>query len=274
MRVVAIAALAVVSGCLQTGEFKCADSSECDLGGVQGVCQGVGYCSFSDPACASGQRFADLSGDLSNDCVEGSGDTFPVGGTITGLTGSVTLVNNGADDLTRSADGEFTFATQVAEFSNYVVTVSLQPADQTCIITNGSGTVTTAAIVDVAVSCGALSTSTVLCAAGLDCASANEFCCFDRNAGSGTCLPDGAQCTLQRVECDSADDCGGGNAVCCAAYAGGKLRDVTCKTTAALCVPETTTELWCDPSAGSPCPNSQTCTGAALATNPGYSVCE
>jgi hypothetical protein len=274
MRVLVIAALALC-GCIKAAEFKCADSADCDRGGVQGICQSVGYCSFSDPGCASGQRFADLSGDVSNDCVESTGDTFPIGGTITGLTGSVTLANNGADELTRTANGDFTFATQIPDFSDYVVTVSVQPADQTCIVTNGSGTVVTAAVVDVVVDCGELSTSTVLCATGVECPNATEFCCFDRDAASGTCVADGGQCELQRIECDSADDCGGGNAVCCASYAGGNLKDATCKGNAALCVPANTTELWCDDAAGAAaCPNGQTCTGTSLTPGPGFTICE
>jgi hypothetical protein len=274
MRALVIAALALC-GCIKTGEFKCADSADCDRGGVQGICQSVGYCSFSDAACPSGQRFADLSGEVSNDCVEGTGDSFPVGGTITGLTGSVTLANNGADELTRTTNGDFTFAAQVPDSTAYLVTVTAQPVDQTCIVTNGSGTIATAAVVDVVVTCGELVTGTVLCATGLECPNATQFCCYDSGANSGTCVADGGQCALQRVECDSADDCGGGVAVCCASYQGGNLRDATCKANAAACVPVNTTELWCDDAAGAgACPNGQTCTGAPMEVGPGFTSCE
>jgi hypothetical protein len=37
--------------------------------------------------------------------------TFTVGGSVSGLTGSVTLANNGGDARTVSANGGFTFAT-------------------------------------------------------------------------------------------------------------------------------------------------------------------
>jgi 6-phosphogluconolactonase (cycloisomerase 2 family) len=68
-------------------------------------------------------------------------NTFSVGGTVTGLSGSVTLANNGGDNLARSADGAFTFATPVNTGSAYNVTVATQPADQTCAVANGSGTI-------------------------------------------------------------------------------------------------------------------------------------
>ena len=37
--------------------------------------------------------------------------TYTIGGTVTGLTSTLVLQNNGGDDLTRTADGAFTFAT-------------------------------------------------------------------------------------------------------------------------------------------------------------------
>lgn len=79
--------------------------------------------------------------------------SYSVGGTLSGLTGSVTLQNNGGDDLVLGADGAFTFTTPVDAGNPYAVTVSAQPADQTCTVTNGSGTVTTADITDVQVAC-------------------------------------------------------------------------------------------------------------------------
>jgi len=78
--------------------------------------------------------------------------THNVGGTVSGLSGGVTLQNNGADDLVVNADGSFTFATPVKEGDTYAVTVSAQPTDQTCTVTNGSGTVT-ADVADVTVAC-------------------------------------------------------------------------------------------------------------------------
>ena len=65
---------------------------------------------------------------------------FSIGGTVTNLIGTVVLQNNNGDDLTITADGSFTFVTPVT--SAYAVTVLTQPTDQTCSVTNGSGTAT------------------------------------------------------------------------------------------------------------------------------------
>ena len=40
--------------------------------------------------------------------------TFTVGGTVSGLSGTVVLQDNGADNLTVTANGPFTFATALA----------------------------------------------------------------------------------------------------------------------------------------------------------------
>ena len=80
-------------------------------------------------------------------------DSYSVGGNISGLTANVTLQNNGGDDLVLSADGGFTFATPVNAGNPYSVTVSVQPAGQTCTVSNGSGTVSNADITNVQVVC-------------------------------------------------------------------------------------------------------------------------
>lgn len=80
--------------------------------------------------------------------------SYSVGGTVSGLgTGSVTLQNNGADDLIVSANGPFVFATALPDGSAYDVTVSAQPADQTCSVANGAGTVQGDDVLGIDVSC-------------------------------------------------------------------------------------------------------------------------
>jgi 6-phosphogluconolactonase (cycloisomerase 2 family) len=76
-----------------------------------------------------------------------------VGGTVTGLVGSVTLANNGGDSRAVSADGAFTFATSLAGGAAYAVTVTAQPATQTCTVASGAGNVGAANVTDVAVTC-------------------------------------------------------------------------------------------------------------------------
>ena len=82
--------------------------------------------------------------------------TFTIGGTVSGLLGSgLSLQNNGSDDLDISADGTFTFATELKDLSAYSVTVLTQPSspDQFCVVTNDSGTLAGVNVVDIAIVC-------------------------------------------------------------------------------------------------------------------------
>src|SRR5580698_4989437 len=81
--------------------------------------------------------------------------TFTVGGTVSGLTGTgLVLANNGADNLTVTGSA-FTFATAVASGTAYAVTVATQPTNpaQNCTVSGGTGTVTTANITNIVVTC-------------------------------------------------------------------------------------------------------------------------
>jgi hypothetical protein len=79
--------------------------------------------------------------------------TYTVGGTVSGLTGSVALANNGSDARTVSSNGGFTFATALPRGAAYNVTITGHPANQTCTVTNGSGTVATANVTSIVVTC-------------------------------------------------------------------------------------------------------------------------
>lgn len=276
MRRVLVLVVVLAGGCLRTAEFRCEISADCDRGGVLGTCQSVGYCSFPDPGCEGGQRFAELSGSLSSTCVATDG-TFAVGGTLSGLTGSVILTNNG-DSLTLTGNGAFTFGVRLSDGASYGVAVAVQPAAQTCTVTGGSGAIAGADVTDVTVTCGAVTDAEVLCSTGVSCNLATEVCCFDRDTGEGVCQGSGVACATQRVECDSAEDCGGGMAVCCAVYANqNNLRDVTCEASAASCLPPMMgrVELFCDPAAGAAaCPGGMTCTGTPTTPGPGFQICQ
>ncbi len=65
-----------------------------------------------------------------------------VGGTVSGLSGTLVLRNNGGDDLTTSSNGAFSFKLLIANGSAYAVTVATQPSGQFCTVGNGSGTAT------------------------------------------------------------------------------------------------------------------------------------
>ncbi|MDZ4350922.1 MAG: hypothetical protein U1A22_15455, partial [Xanthomonadaceae bacterium] len=88
----------------------------------------------------SGVAMADVT-DIDVTCVTNS---YTIGGALSGLVagGSLTLQNNGGDDLVLGADGAFVFATQLLHGEPYAVTVSSAPAGQTCFVSNGSGTAT------------------------------------------------------------------------------------------------------------------------------------
>jgi hypothetical protein len=80
--------------------------------------------------------------------------TASVGGTVTGLAAgnSVALANNG-QVLQIAANGAFAFPGVQSAGSSYNVTVSTQPARQTCAVTNGRGVVSAGAMASVSVSC-------------------------------------------------------------------------------------------------------------------------
>ena len=81
-----------------------------------------------------------------------SSSTYPIGGTLSGLTESVELINNGGDAITLTTNSSFNFYNLVIG-SNYDVRVKTQPAGQTCLVLNGSGTVSTSNITNISVSC-------------------------------------------------------------------------------------------------------------------------
>jgi Putative esterase len=84
----------------------------------------------------------------------GSAPTYSVGGSTSGLSGTVVLRDNGGDDLTLTANGPFAFATRLAGGAAYNVTVKTNPSGQTCSVANGSGTIGSADVTNVAVTCG------------------------------------------------------------------------------------------------------------------------
>jgi hypothetical protein len=99
-----------------------------------------------------------VSTNVTNVAVTCTTKTYTVGGSITGLTASgLVLQDNSGDDLTVAATStSFTFATAVASGAAYHVTVKTQPAGQTCAVAAGSGTVGSAPVSNVAVTCTAV----------------------------------------------------------------------------------------------------------------------
>jgi trimeric autotransporter adhesin len=96
------------------------------------------------------------SGNVTSVAVVCTTGAYTVGGTITGLGGSgLVLQDNGRDDLAVSANGGFSFTTPLTTGTAYSVTVFTQPTNpaQTCVVTEGSGTVATANVTTVAIVC-------------------------------------------------------------------------------------------------------------------------
>jgi hypothetical protein len=122
--------------------------------------------------------------------------TYTVGGIVSGLVEgtSLTLQNNGGDDLTVSADGEFTFSQPIADGSDYAATVLTQPTapNQVCIITSGAGTVDGENLMNIRVECQ-LETYSI--------------------GGTLTGLPEGGKLTLQINQGDDLELSGNGNFV-------------------------------------------------------------
>jgi hypothetical protein len=110
--------------------------------------------------CTVANGSGTASANVTNVTVTCSTNTYTVGGTISGLTGTVILQSNGTNNLPLSANGSFTFSTHIALGSTYNVTVESQPAGQTCTVVNGSGTMGGANVTNVAVTC-AINTYTV-----------------------------------------------------------------------------------------------------------------
>ncbi|MGJ7615245.1 MULTISPECIES: hypothetical protein [unclassified Variovorax] len=81
--------------------------------------------------------------------------TYKIGGTVTGLVNGkqVTLLDNGGDALTVTADGSFAFATPIAYNGSYAVTVGTQPVGLECSVSGGSGSGVSADVANVGVSC-------------------------------------------------------------------------------------------------------------------------
>lgn len=79
---------------------------------------------------------------------------FTIGGSVSGLSTSGLVLANGSDTVNVASGGtSFNFANQVVGGGSYSVTIKTQPPGQTCSLSNGSGTVGSANVTNIAVSC-------------------------------------------------------------------------------------------------------------------------
>ncbi len=98
---------------------------------------------------------SNVQSNISNIAVSCITNQYTIGGTLTGLASgqSVTLLNNGANSLTVSSNGNFTFSNSVASGGSYSVTVGTQPSGQNCTASNSSGSNIQSNVTNVSVNC-------------------------------------------------------------------------------------------------------------------------
>ena len=91
---------------------------------------------------------------VNNVVVTCSAQSYSLGGTISGLVSGGLVLANGTDRLTAPAGStSFTMPTAVASTSSYAVTVATQPTGLSCSVQNGTGSIATAPVTNVAVTC-------------------------------------------------------------------------------------------------------------------------
>ncbi len=98
------------------------------------------------------------SANVTNIAVTCAASTYTIGGTITGLAaGGLVLKESVSGQTVSPAAGAttFVFPTAVASGASYAVMVTTQPAGESCTVTNGSGTVASSNVTNIAVACSA-----------------------------------------------------------------------------------------------------------------------
>jgi hypothetical protein len=111
-------------------------------------------------------------------------EEFTIGGTVSGLQGELVLQLNGANNLSISADGDFTFDESIVDGSDYDVTVLSAPRGLQCDVTNGSGTAT-ADVSNVEIACSTDPTAfyTVFSASGATTADVGLYAVYSKDIG-------------------------------------------------------------------------------------------
>lgn len=98
-------------------------------------------------------------------CGDSQGYSYTVGGTVTGMVGSgLVLQINSGDDKSISTNGVFSFSNALTDGAAYSVKVFQQPSkpSQTCVVSNYSGTISSAPVSNVIVNCVMDSSSVVV----------------------------------------------------------------------------------------------------------------
>lgn len=81
----------------------------------------------------SGSNIAANVSNVAVSCVTTTG-TQTLSGTVGGLNGTLTLLNNRGNPLTISSNGAFSFSSGLSALSTYEITVGTPPTNQSCSI--------------------------------------------------------------------------------------------------------------------------------------------
>ena len=106
---------------------------------------------------------SNVQSNISNIAVSCTTNQYTIGGTITGLASgqSVTLLNNGANSLIASNNGNFIFSNSIVSGGSYSVTIGSQPSSQICSARNASGSNVQSNTTNISISCISLSTFSI-----------------------------------------------------------------------------------------------------------------
>lgn len=198
--------------------------------------------------CSVSNNTGQANGNIQNVNVTCTTSKFRVGGSSSGVTGTVVVQNNGADNTTLPiGTGIYGFPTTLLSGSTYAVTVAQKPPTLACSIANGAGTVKGGDVTNANITC-MYADPGIQCASGY-CSAGTQVCCDPFAAA--TCTTSGS-CAALKAPCDDSSDCAG--KICCATTDGGQTKILTwaCSTT---CSGDTL----CDPNVGSPCPGGGSC---------------
>jgi serine protease len=80
-------------------------------------------------------------------------ETYSIGGTISGLSGSLVVSNNSSDELSIDTNGAFVFPDELSAQDTYLVEIVSQPENQQCEITGEQGTVSGSDISSIQIDC-------------------------------------------------------------------------------------------------------------------------
>jgi hypothetical protein len=105
------------------------------------------YCSVANGVNSS------IASNISDVTINCGLPRFYVGGNISGLSGTIILQNNGLDSSSFSSNGTYSFSNPMLDLSTFSVTISTQPAGQTCFLVSNIGTISSANVTSVDINC-------------------------------------------------------------------------------------------------------------------------